>query len=35
LCGFPVLLGGNIWAIVDAILMFTGSVNDDDGRKLR
>lgn len=33
--GFPVLLGGIIWAIVDAILIFTGSVNDNHGRKLR
>jgi len=33
--GFPVLLGGIIWAIVDAIMMFTGSVKDDHGRKLR
>ena len=33
--GFPVLLGGMVWAIVDAILIFTGSVKDKDGRKLR
>ncbi len=33
--GFPVLLGGIIWAIVDAIMMFTGSVQDNYGRKLR
>lgn len=33
--GFPVLLGGIIWAIVDAILIFTGSVKDNHGRKLR
>lgn len=33
--GFPVLLGGIVWAIVDAILIFTGSVKDKDGRKLR
>ena len=33
--GFPVLLGGIVWAIVDAILMFTGSVKDNHGRKLR
>lgn len=33
--GFPVLLGGIIWAIVDAILMFTGSVKDNHSRKLR
>lgn len=33
--GFPVLLGGVVWAIVDAILIFTGSVKDNHGRKLR
>ena len=33
--GFPVLLAGIIWAIVDAIMMFTGSVKDNYGRKLR
>jgi TM2 domain-containing membrane protein YozV len=33
--GFPVLLGGIVWAIVDAIMMFTGSVQDNYGRKLR
>ncbi len=33
--GFPLLLGGAIWAIVDAIMMFTGSVKDNHGRKLR
>ncbi len=33
--GFPVLLGGIIWAVVDAIMMFTGSVKDNYGRKLR
>ncbi|KEF99142.1 hypothetical protein K883_02154 [Mycobacterium sp. TKK-01-0059] len=33
--GFPVLLGGIIWAIVDAILIITGSVKDNHGRKLR
>jgi hypothetical protein len=32
---FPVLLGGIIWAIVDAIMMFTGSVKGNYGRKLR
>ena len=31
----PVLLGGIIWAIVDAIMMFTGSVKDNYGRVLR
>jgi TM2 domain-containing membrane protein YozV len=35
LFGFPVLLGSIIWAIVDAIMMFTGSVKDNHGRKLR
>ncbi|OBH29580.1 hypothetical protein A9X03_09255 [Mycobacterium sp. E1715] len=33
--GFPVLLASVIWAIVDAIMMFTGSVKDSYGRKLR
>lgn len=33
--GLPALLGGIIWAIVDAILMFTGGVKDNYGRKLR
>lgn len=33
--GFPVLLAGIVWAIVDAILTFTGSVKDNHGRKLR
>jgi hypothetical protein len=33
--GFPVLLGSIIWAMVDAIMMFTGSVKDNRGRKLR
>jgi TM2 domain-containing membrane protein YozV len=35
LFGFPFLLGSIVWAIVDAILMFTGSVKDNHGRKLR
>src|ERR1700761_42216 len=35
LFGLPTLLGGIVWAIVDAILMFTGSVQDHYGRKLR
>jgi|ERR1700742_43322 len=35
LFGLPALLGGIVWAIVDAILMFTGSVQDHYGRKLR
>lgn len=33
--GFPVLLGSAVWAVVDAIMMFTGSVRDNQGRKLR
>jgi TM2 domain-containing membrane protein YozV len=35
LFGFPVLLGSVAWAVVDAIMMFTGSVKDNYGRKLR
>jgi TM2 domain-containing membrane protein YozV len=35
LFGFPVLLGSIVWAVVDAIMMFTGSVKDNYGRKLR
>lgn len=31
----PVLIGSAVWAIVDAIMMFTGSVKDNYGRKLR
>ena|ERR1700742_4842199 len=30
----PLLLGSVIWAIVDAVMMFTGSVKDNHGRKL-
>lgn len=33
--GLPTLLGGIVWAIVDAIMIFTGSVHDHYGRKLR
>jgi TM2 domain-containing membrane protein YozV len=33
--GLPVLLGSIVWAIVDAILIFTGNVKDSHGRKLR
>lgn len=33
--GFPVLLAGVVWALVDAIMIFTGSVKDSYGRKLR
>jgi TM2 domain-containing membrane protein YozV len=35
LFGLPVLVCSGIWAIVDAIMMFTGSVKDNHGRKLR
>ncbi|MGE2816386.1 TM2 domain-containing protein [Mycobacterium heidelbergense] len=35
LFGFPVLLASGIWALVDAVMMFTGSVRDNYGRKLR
>ena len=34
LIGLPVLLGGIVWAVIDAIMMFTGSVRDNFGRKL-
>jgi hypothetical protein len=34
-CAIPVLLGSIVWAVVDAIMMFTGSVKDNYGRKLR
>lgn len=33
--GLPVLLGSIVWAIVDAILIFTGNVKDNHGRKPR
>lgn len=33
--GFPVLLGSVVWAIVDAIMIFTGNVKDNHRRKLR
>lgn len=33
--GFPVLLGSMVWAIVDAIMIFTGNVKDNHRRKLR
>jgi TM2 domain-containing membrane protein YozV len=33
--GFPILAGSMVWGIVDAIMMFTGSVTDKYGRKLR
>ncbi|BAX94898.1 membrane protein [Mycobacterium shigaense] len=35
LLGVPVLLGSIIWGVVDAIMMLTGNVKDDEGRKLR
>jgi TM2 domain-containing membrane protein YozV len=35
LVGLPVLLGVAVWAVIDAIMMFTGSVKDNFGRKLR
>lgn len=35
LIGFVILAGVGIWALVDAIMMFTGSVPDQYGRKLR
>jgi hypothetical protein len=35
LFGVPVLLGSIIWAIVDAIMMFTGSLKDNHSRTLR
>ena len=34
LIGLPVLLGVIVWAVIDAIMMFTGSVRDNFGRKL-
>jgi TM2 domain-containing membrane protein YozV len=33
LFGLPVLLGVIVWAVIDAIMMFTGSVRDNFGRK--
>jgi TM2 domain-containing membrane protein YozV len=33
--GFFILVPLSIWTFVDAILMFSGSVKDKDGRKLR
>ncbi|WAC91862.1 TM2 domain-containing protein [Mycobacterium sp. Aquia_213] len=35
LVALPVLIGSVVWAVVDAIMMFTGSVKDNYGRKLR
>ncbi len=33
--GFFILVPLSIWTFIDAILMFSGSVKDKDGRKLR
>jgi TM2 domain-containing membrane protein YozV len=33
--GLPFLTGSAIWAVVDAIMMFTGSAKDSYGRRLR
>lgn len=33
--GLPFLLGAAVWGALDAILIFTGSVKDRDGRTLR
>lgn len=33
--GFFILFGVAVWAFIDAIMMFTGSVSDAHGRKLR
>jgi TM2 domain-containing membrane protein YozV len=33
--GFPLLFGVMVWAVIDAIMIFTGSVPDNYGRKLR
>ena len=35
LVGLPVLLGVGIWGFIDAIMIFSGSVTDNYGRKLR
>ena len=35
LIGLPVLIGVSIWALVDAIMIFSGNVRDKYGRKLR
>ena len=35
LIGLPVLIGVGIWALVDAIMIFSGNVRDKYGRKLR
>jgi TM2 domain-containing membrane protein YozV len=33
--GFFILVPLSIWTFIDAILMFSGSVKDKDGRKIR
>jgi TM2 domain-containing membrane protein YozV len=35
LVGLPLLVASSIWGLVDAIMIFTGSVRDPYGRKLR
>ncbi len=35
LIGFVLIFAVGIWALVDAIMMFTGAVRDGQGRKLR
>ncbi len=35
LVGLPFLFGVGVWALIDAIMIFTGSVPDNYGRKLR
>lgn len=35
LIGLPFLLGSAVWGVIDAVMMFTGSVKDQYGRKLR
>lgn len=35
LVGIPFLFGVGVWALIDAIMIFTGSVPDNYGRKLR
>jgi TM2 domain-containing membrane protein YozV len=35
LIGLPILLGVMVWALVDAVVLLTGSIPDNQGRKLR